>query len=652
MQENRQKTGMKWCACIAALCFFAALIFVLPEPLAVRGAGAEPTHITVCYYDGPFSRGWTWQTESGVADGEVQITEKTAGMAGEEVDWAAPGATKVPATASPFAYGTVGTLAWKADYDFEPLSDGKTYFYRVGSPAANVWSPVGEQKINGGTDGLRLIHITDTQYMPSYPEYRANYDDTMKAAFEIFPSPDGVVHTGDIADGPSDNVAWGYVLNGPRENLMDTVIVPVMGNHDTWGHENRFNIQKTNGNWYYSYDVGSVHITVAGNAENGYTSGYISSAQTAWLNADLDAADKNPNIKWKIVAMHISVVSGGYYVNNSYTEGFREALMPIMAAHKVDLVLQGHEHSYARSLPLDWNVSAGRTPSTGYGTAQWSYFGAERKYMENPSGATYITLNPASAYTRGGSATLQASLLAAHPDSGARTYGMNAGTMFGALTVRDSALLYETYAVNRTTGEAALFDYVGITKFAAGEIDAVPPAPITVISPNAGETPDTSVADGTGYRAILVWEDAPEAFDYDTAYTALLTLQAKIGYTFGGYTDTASIAGFTVNGIAPEYVSSSAGTLEFSVTFPKTRWNPNLPPPDDGKDPPDDGKKPPSNPIKPPDDKKDPPNTSGRRRNGCLGCVSGGGSARGAFVSGILAAAGIVASRMFLRIKK
>ena len=90
--------------------------------------------------------------------------------------------------------------------------------------------------------------------------------------------------------------------------------------------------------------------------------------------------------------------------------------------------------------------------------------------------------------------------------------------------------------------------------------NVIPPTPTKVTaaaiagvtSPAALATPSTDVSNGTGFTASLAWNGNPATFDYGTAYTATITLTAASGYTFaGGFENTAGIAGFTVNGIAP-----------------------------------------------------------------------------------------------------
>jgi 3',5'-cyclic AMP phosphodiesterase CpdA len=69
--------------------------------------------------------------------------------------------------------------------------------------------------------------------------------------------------------------------------------------------------------------------------------------QAEWLDAALTASDA----RWRIVSMHHPIFSSGRGRDNADR---REILLPIFLKHNVDLVLQGHDHTYARGqIPQD-----------------------------------------------------------------------------------------------------------------------------------------------------------------------------------------------------------------------------------------------------------------------------------------------------------
>ncbi len=72
-------------------------------------------------------------------------------------------------------------------------------------------------------------------------------------------------------------------------------------------------------------------------------------AQIKWLNQVL--ADKDPNIKWKIVVGHHPLYCGGKRVKSKDTYDVRNIFEPIFKKHGVDAYLCGHEHDLQHIKP-------------------------------------------------------------------------------------------------------------------------------------------------------------------------------------------------------------------------------------------------------------------------------------------------------------
>jgi hypothetical protein len=89
-------------------------------------------------------------------------------------------------------------------------------------------------------------------------------------------------------------------------------------------------------------------------------------------------------------------------------------------------------------------------------------------------------------------------------------------------------------------------------------------SPVALATPASEITPPVSAQ----YTGTVTWSPAQASFGYSTIYTATITLTAELGYTFrGGFGNTAQIAGFRVNTIAPTWVSNNGATLVFQVQF-------------------------------------------------------------------------------------
>jgi hypothetical protein len=101
---------------------------------------------------------------------------------------------------------------------------------------------------------------------------------------------------------------------------------------------------------------------------------------------------------------------------------------------------------------------------------------------------------------------------------------------------------------------------------------------LTVTAPVANIAPDTTVTGTTGqFSATAAWNGNPPLFGYATQYTATFTLTAIGSTTFtGGFTNTGEVAGFTINGNAPTFVSNNGMTLVLSYQFAATAAEPDV----------------------------------------------------------------------------
>lgn len=90
---------------------------------------------------------------------------------------------------------------------------------------------------------------------------------------------------------------------------------------------------------------------------------------------------------------------------------------------------------------------------------------------------------------------------------------------------------------------------------------------ISITAPVKGGTPQSTIAEGTGYTGTISWNPTVSGtFAGDTVYTATVDLTAKSGYQFAS-TATASVSGAT---ISEKTVESDGSKLKFKAAFPAT----------------------------------------------------------------------------------
>ena len=189
---------------------------------------------------------------------------------------------------------------------------------------------------------------------------------------------------GDNAYSVGSDIEYTTKFFQPYQNkrfMKQTVIWPSPGNHDYGGsptnqvsHNIRYfdifsvpQLGELGGHpsgvpQYYSYNINNVHFVSLdsyGIDNGGRLSDTLISTQVSWLKADL-AANTQP---WTIIYFHHPPYTMGSH--NSDTEldllALRTNLVPIFEKYKVDLVLNGHSHTYERSRPLKGNFGLENT---------------------------------------------------------------------------------------------------------------------------------------------------------------------------------------------------------------------------------------------------------------------------------------------------
>ena len=162
--------------------------------------------------------------------------------------------------------------------------------------------------------------------------------------------PDFVLHTGDVVypDGAAENYREGYFT--PFASLISTTpVYATLGNHDVkTGNGSpfleRFRPPKNGFDGEgrtYSFDWGPVHVTCLDVMSSDYTEG---SPQLKWLEKDLATTDR----PWKVAMFHAPAYGASRHGDS---ETIQQSIVPALTRGKVDLVLSGHDHIYARFFP-------------------------------------------------------------------------------------------------------------------------------------------------------------------------------------------------------------------------------------------------------------------------------------------------------------
>jgi hypothetical protein len=225
------------------------------------------------------------------------------------------------------------------------LNPDTRYYYRVVS---------GEDTLTPGTDWFRTAPSETKPFrFLAFGDLGVATPEQIRVAARIDSlNADLAILTGDIVydNGEASNFTPAF-FDIYKPTIARIPFYPSLGNHDvrTLGGQpylDAFTLPNNNPEKterYYSFDYSNAHfvaldVTAASRAP--------STAMLAWLDADLAATKQ----LWKFVFFHIPMYSnpGAHGEAPMVTA----ALEPILNAHGVDMVFQGHNHYYTRSYPI------------------------------------------------------------------------------------------------------------------------------------------------------------------------------------------------------------------------------------------------------------------------------------------------------------
>lgn len=182
----------------------------------------------------------------------------------------------------------------------------------------------------------------------------------IRRAYSDRPSASFLVQAGDLVNTSTSDVEWGQRYHAARwiDGMVPTIATP--GNHEYsgpllspyWKPQFAFPANGPQGEgplydalektvYYVDYQGVRIISLNSNLVAAGANAAQWWSIQAEWLEGVLAS---NPN-KWTVVTLHHPVFANAPSRDNG---ALREAWRPIFEKYGVDLVLQGHDHSYAR----------------------------------------------------------------------------------------------------------------------------------------------------------------------------------------------------------------------------------------------------------------------------------------------------------------
>ncbi|GAA4511309.1 immunoglobulin-like domain-containing protein [Brevibacterium yomogidense] len=279
------------------------------------------------------------------------------------------------------------------------LEPDTTYSYRVGSDEGG-WSDVIRFRNHDEDIEHEFTFIGDAQIgsSDSIENDGAGWQTTLDRTDELFPDAHFLLSAGDQIQTYSGNPDEyrGYLA---PEQMRTQTSAQTLGNHDFNRSEpqalfsqhfnlpNQWEGDPTGGNYWFTQN-GVLHLNIS-------TENRDFESHREFIEQTI--AEQGEETTWTILTFHRSIYSAAKHAHTDGQE-IREAFAPILAEiDGIDMVLAGHDHSYARTHLMDGvDVASEETTQAPEGHDQVHPEGNELLYItaNSSSGSKYYDLEP------------------------------------------------------------------------------------------------------------------------------------------------------------------------------------------------------------------------------------------------------------------
>lgn len=254
-----------------------------------------------------------------------------------------------PASSQPLT--TESGAALYHQVNFKELKPNTLYAYRVGD--GTYWSEWYQfRTANDKPEPFSFIYLGDAQN-----ELFSLWSRTIRSAYAEAPKAKFLIHAGDLINHADNDTEWQEWFAAGSFIHATIPSLPTPGNHE---YTRTVGIPTLTRMWQPQFSL--PHNGVRGLEDTNYYIDYQNArvislnsmmhvpAQADWLEKIL----KNNPKQWTFVFFHYPVFSAS---KRNEIGNLQKHWKPIFDKYKVDLVMQGHDHSYARGTNLPKGIN-------------------------------------------------------------------------------------------------------------------------------------------------------------------------------------------------------------------------------------------------------------------------------------------------------
>ena len=305
----------------------------------------DPDRIILTFHGAPATqRAVTWRTDHTIDKSIAQIAEATVNSKFTE------NSVTVDAVTEPFDLGLYkGNTSLIVHYHsviFKGLKPDKLYAYRVGD--GEYWSEwIQFRTAKSYYAPTKFVYFGDAQN-----DVLAHWSRVIRMAYQTAPDASFVIHAGDLINHAHRDYEWAEWYKAGGFIHSQWTAIPAVGNHEfmsvaegeprelslQWRPQFTLPVEKKLDEklheTVYTVDYQDIRMVVLNSNDQ-------LEAQTAYIEKQL----KSSTAKWNIIVCHHSVFSPA---KGRDFEFARKNWKPLLDKYNVDLVLNGHDHTYAR----------------------------------------------------------------------------------------------------------------------------------------------------------------------------------------------------------------------------------------------------------------------------------------------------------------